>query len=69
MRKGLHLKLFKTSHGKKQKTEQNKKHVISTPSLPPQLTHTGGFILFYCKNTTGNIHFKNWDDLHDNDYS
>lgn len=25
---------------------------------PPQLTNTGGFSLFYCKNTTGNSIFK-----------
>lgn len=24
---------------------------------PPQLTNTGGFSLFYCKNTTGNSIF------------
>lgn len=46
-----------TSAQAKTKTQTDPPQPPST-FLPPQLTNTGGFSLFYCKNTTGNSILK-----------
>lgn len=50
---GLHFRIY--PHKTKKHTEI---HLNPFGFKPPQLTNTGGFSLFYCKNTTGNSILK-----------